>query len=112
MVQFSDMINYENFAELDLRIAQIESAEKISGSDKLVRLEVLLADEKRQIVAGIGKRYAPENLIGKQIVILANLEPRTLMGFESQGMLLAADSESGPIILNPESPTSPGSKVK
>lgn len=73
---------------------------------------VSLGEEERQIVAGIGKAYTPENLIGKQIIIVANLEPRQLMGLESQGMLLAADSESGPVLLTPDKAVSAGSKIK
>ena len=106
------MISYDDFRKVDLRIAKIMSAERVEGSDKLLRLEVQIGDEKRQIVGGIGKVYAPENLIGKEIVIVANLEPRQLMGLESQGMLLAADSPEGPVLLMPDREVLPGSEIK
>lgn len=113
------MINYDDFAKVELAVATILSAERIPNSEKLLKLEVDLgnqsadeASEKRQIIAGIGKSYEPENLVNKQIVIIKNLEPRSLVGLESQGMLLAADSPEGPIILAPNSPVPPGSKIK
>ena len=106
------MISYDDFRKVDLRIAKIMSAERVEGSDKLLRLEVQIGDEKRQIVGGIGKVYAPENLIGKEIVIVANLEPRQLMGLESQGMLLAADSPEGPVLLMPDREVPPGSEAR
>ena|SRR3989344_3423810 len=106
------MINYEQFSQTELRVAEVKTAERVAGSDKLLKLMISLGDEERQIIAGIGKVYEPENLIGKQIIIVANLEPRQLMGLESQGMLLAADSEAGPVLLMPDKPASPGSKIK
>jgi len=99
------IISFEDFAKLDLRAGTVISAEAVPDSAKLVKLEVELGIElgKRQIVAGIQKAYSPENLVGKQIVIVANLEPRKLAGLESQGMLLAAHSGDGaPILLQPE----------
>ncbi len=105
-------ISYAEFSNIELKIATIEKAERLEGSDKLVRLKISLGDEQRQIVAGIGKSYSPEDLINQQIVIVSNLEPRKLMGQESQGMLLAAHGENGePVILIPEKETPPGSKV-
>ncbi len=89
-----DQINYEDFIKADLRVASIKKAERVDGSEKLVRLEVEVGDDERQIVAGIGKSYSPEDIIGKQIIIVANLKPRKLMGVESQGMLLAASDET------------------
>ena len=88
--------------------------EKIDGSDKLLRLEVDVGAEigTRQIIAGIGKVYAPEYLVGREVVIVANLEPRKLMGFESEGMLLAADSVEGPVLLMPEKEVSSGIGIK
>ena len=107
------MINFEEFKKVELRVAKVEEAEAIEGSEKLVRLQVSLGEEKRQIVAGIIKNYPPEKLIGQEIVIVANLEPRNLKGFESQGMLLAADGqESGPVILTPQKEVEPGSEVR
>lgn len=104
------MIKFADFQKIHLRVAKILSAEKIEESDKLIRLQVDLGDEKRQIIAGIGKTYQPGDLDGKEIVIVANLEPRKLMGYESQGMLLAA-SDGNPVVLMPEKEVPAGSKI-
>jgi methionine--tRNA ligase beta chain len=106
------MVNFEEFQKIDLRVAKIISAERVEKSEKLLKLEVDLGEEKRQIIAGIGKVYNPEDLIDKEIVIVANLESRNLMGLESQGMLLAADLEGKPVILMPEKDVPPGAKIK
>ena len=106
------MITYDDFAKLDLRVATIKEATRVEGSEKLIKLQLDDGGEGRQILAGIGKNHEPEQLVGCQIVIIANLEPRTLMGEESQGMLLAADSETGPILLMPEKETAHGAKIK
>ena len=106
------MITFDQFKEINLRVVKILSAERVEGSDKLLRLQVSLGEEERQIVAGIGKRYSLEELVGTEIVIVANLEPRKLMGLESQGMLLAADSPEGPVLLRPDREVPPGSMVK
>jgi methionine--tRNA ligase beta chain len=84
------MIEYGDFAKLELRVGRVENAEKVEGSEKLVKMAVAVGGEKRQLVAGIGNAYAPEELVGKKIIVLMNLEPKKLMGLESQGMLLAA----------------------
>mgnify|MGYP003394574978 CR=1 FL=1 len=106
------MISFDQFKEINLRIVKIVSAERMEGSDKLLRLRVMLGEEERQIIAGIGKRYDPEGLVGREIVIVANLEPRTLMGVESQGMLLAADGPDGPVLLQPDTEVPSGSMIK
>ncbi|MBI4050656.1 MAG: methionine--tRNA ligase subunit beta [Candidatus Doudnabacteria bacterium] len=106
------MISFEEFQRLDLRVGKIIEASRIEGSEKLVKLEVDLGQEQRQLVAGIGQDYAPEELIGRVIVVVANLESRNLMGIESQGMLLAVDSESGPVLLMPDKPVPAGSKIR
>jgi len=106
------MINYKDFEQLDLRIAKILKAEKFEGTDKLLVLEVDLGEEKRQLIAGIAQEYLPESLIGKKIVVVANLEPKEIKGKLSQGMLLAVDSSQGPVLLVPEGEVSPGSKIK
>ncbi|PIS15076.1 methionine--tRNA ligase, partial [Candidatus Shapirobacteria bacterium CG09_land_8_20_14_0_10_38_17] len=87
-------IPLKEFQKLDLRAGTVIVAEKIKDSPKLLRLEVDLGEEKRQIIAGIGKQYQPEKLIGQQIVILANLETKVIFGLESQGMLVAVDDET------------------
>ncbi len=94
-----DPITLADFKKIDLRVATIKTAERVEGSDKLIKLSIDLGEETRQLVAGIGKQYEPEGLLGKQIIVIANLEPRMLMGFESRGMLLAAHGENGEAIL-------------
>ncbi|OGZ02781.1 MAG: methionine--tRNA ligase subunit beta [Candidatus Liptonbacteria bacterium RIFCSPLOWO2_12_FULL_60_15] len=107
------MISIEDFKKAELKIAKILSAERVEGSEKLIKLKVSLGEEERQIVAGIGKAYEPEALVGKEIVVVANLEPRTMMGIESQGMLLAASEGDGlPVLLVPEREIAPGSSVR
>jgi len=105
------MITFDDFKKVELCVGKITAAERVEGSDKLIKLAVDVGTEARQIVAGIGKRYAPEELIGKQIIIVANLAPRALMGIESHGMLLAASSEEGPILLMPEKEVPSGAQV-
>ena len=105
-------ISFEDFKKVQLKTAKILSAERVEGSEKLIKLEVDLGEEKRQIVAGIGKFYSPENLIGKTIVVVANLEPRSLMGLQSQGMLLAANDGEKIVLLAPDSEIKPGSEVR
>ena len=106
------MINYDDFKKLELRVAKVLEAERVEGSEKLLKLKLDLGGEPRQVVAGIGKSYEPEKLLGKEIIIIANLEPKQLMGLESNGMLLAADSANGPIILMPEKEVEPGTLIK
>lgn len=106
------IVPFEEFKKLDLRIALIVSAEKIEGSDKLLRLGIDLGDQQRQLVAGIGTVYAVEELVGRRIVVVVNLEPKTLMNEVSQGMLLAADTEQGPVLLMPERDIPAGSKIR
>lgn len=106
------MIQYDDFAKLELAIGEIKNAEAIEKSDKLVKLIVEFGDQTRQIVAGIRKSYAPENLIGKKATFLINLEPREIFGVESQGMILAAhDKENNPVILIPERDVDSGSQI-
>lgn len=92
-------ITIDDFAKIELRVAQVKVAERVKGADKLLRLEVDLGTETRQILAGIAEAYAPETLIGRKIVIVANLTPRKLRGLESNGMLLAASLEGGKPVL-------------
>jgi len=88
-------ITIDDFAKVDLRVAQVLVAERVPKADKLLRLEVDLGYEKRQILAGIAQYYEPEKLIGRKVVIVANLAPRKLRGFESQGMVVAASIGDG-----------------
>ena len=102
-----EFISYEEFSKMDLRVGQVLSARKIEGTQKLLLLE----SEKRQLVAGIAEQYNPEDLVGKQIVVIANLQPKKIRGYWSQGMLLAADVDGEPVLLVPDRPVPPGSKV-
>jgi methionine--tRNA ligase beta chain len=86
-------ISYDDFSKLDLRVAKILEAEAVEGSDKLLKLKIRVGTEERTLVAGIGQHYAPDEVLGKKIIIIANLEPRKIKGIESQGMLLAAAQE-------------------
>jgi methionyl-tRNA synthetase len=104
-------IRIDDFAKIDLRIGKVLEAERIEGSNKLLRLVVDIG-EKRQIVAGIGKTYSPGELIGKLVVIVSNLKPAKLMGVESQGMLLAAGTENDIAIISPEKNIPAGIRVK
>jgi methionyl-tRNA synthetase len=92
-------ITIDDFAKVELRVAQVKVAEKVKGADKLLRLEVDLGTEVRQIVAGIAEAYAPEALVGRKVVIVANLAPRKLRGLESNGMIVAASLEGGKPVL-------------
>ncbi len=110
----------DEFQKVDLRVGKIVAAERIPNSEKLVKMQVDLGNADpggvsgiRQVLAGVGKAYAPEDLIGKEIIVVANLEPRMLMGEESRGMLLAAsDAEGIPVILTVEKPVPPGTIIK
>jgi len=149
------MATFDDFKKLELKIAKILSAERVEGSEKLLKLQIdvgekilkdaestiqeAAGDEKeavsgeeeeeignsdtngekdvaqkiktRQLIAGIGKSYSPEELVGMEIVIIANLEPRKIMGLESQGMLLAAGDGKGPILIVPQKDAEPGTKI-
>ncbi len=107
------MVSYDDFKELDLRVVRVHEASRVEGSEKLLKLLVESGSgEIRQIIAGIGKAYEPEALMGRSIVIVANLDPRTLMGLESQGMVLAAHGEDGaPVLLSPEREVPSGSEI-
>lgn len=97
------MISFDEFKKVELAVGEVLSAERVPDSDKLLKLAVSLGEEKRQIIAGIGKSYEPNDLVGKKLVFVVNLEPRSLMGLESQGMILAArDNDGQPVVLCPE----------
>ena len=95
----SDKITIDDFAKIELRVAQIKVAERVPKADKLLRLEVDLGYERRQILAGIAEAYTPESLVGRKVVIVANLAPRKLRGLESNGMIVAASLEGGKPVL-------------
>jgi methionine--tRNA ligase beta chain len=109
------MISFDEFKKLDIRVGKIVAAEKIPGSEKLIKLLIDLGEtEPRQIVAGIGPPAGGDVsvLIGKEIPVIANLEPKTFLGTTSFGMLLAADKEGSPVLLHPAEEVPPGSIVK
>lgn len=107
------MITFDDFKKLDIKIGKILSAENVQGTDKLIKLEIYFgAEEKRQLVAGLADMYNPSSLIGKEIPVLINLEPRKIRGIESQGMVLAIDVEGKPVLLYPDKEVPPGSKIR
>ena len=105
-------ITIEEFQKIQLKTAKVLSAERVPKSEKLLKLQVSIGSEQRQIVAGIGKRYEPESLVGKTIVIVANLKPAKLMGIESQGMVLAAGDNEVRGLATFLEDVEPGTKVK
>ncbi len=105
------IVTFDDFKKAELKTARIVAAERVEGADKLLRLQVQVGEERRQLVAGIAQRYAPENLPGKNIVIVANLKPAKIRGLLSQGMLLAASDGSGLTLLTTDRECEPGSPV-
>jgi len=105
------MIDFKEFQRLDLKVAEVKAADKVEGADRLLRLQVDVGGESLQIVAGIAEHYKPEELIGKRVVIVANLKPAVIRGVESQGMLLAASNDEGLSIVSLDRPLAPGAKV-
>jgi len=103
--------SFEDFQKLQIRIGLIVEAEKVEGTDKLLKLKVDFGDEKRQIVSGIAEFYSPEQLIGKQFSFVVNLEPRVIRGVESQGMILAVSANNKIILLKPHKKVPTGSVV-
>jgi methionyl-tRNA synthetase len=110
----SSLISIDTFAQVDLRAGQIVSAERIPNADKLLRLSVEIGEpEPRQLLAGIAEFYAPEELIGQRIIVVANLQPRTMRGLESRGMLLAAsDADGKPLLATVPAETPLGSRLR
>jgi len=104
-------ITIEDFAKMDIRVAQVIGAEKVEGAKKLLKLKVEFGDENREIVAGIAEYYKPEELVGKKIILLANLKPARIKGIESKGMLLAASDEGNLVILTTDREINPGAKI-
>jgi methionyl-tRNA synthetase len=105
------LVSYDDFSKIDLRVATILKAETVPNTKKLLKLQVQTGKEERTLVAGIAESYTPEDLIGAQVVIVANLQPAKIKGIESQGMILAAQSGEKLIIIRPEKTTGSGSKV-
>lgn len=113
------MISLDEFKKCEMRMGTVVVAEPVAGSEKLLRLEVDFGPSKkdsedrevRQILSGIAKFYKPEDLIGKQMPFIVNLEPRSMMGLESQGMLIAANATDGPVLLMPDKSVPNGSSL-
>jgi methionyl-tRNA synthetase len=105
-------VSFEEFQKLDLRVGRIVTAEPVPKANKLLKLTVDIGQEQRTVVAGIAQSYSPEALVGKSIILVANLAPRTLRGVESRGMVLAAESDGQIVLAGFETPLPPGSKVK
>ena len=106
------MAIYDDFARLDIRVATVKEVERVPGSRKLYKLKVDLGDEERTLVAGLAGYYTEEELRGKRVIVLANLEPKKIMGVESQGMLLAADDGEKVALLVPDRDVRPWAKVR
>ena len=105
-------IVYDDFAKLDLRVGTIVSAQKVEKADKLLKLEVDLGFEKRTIVSGIALHFKPEEIVNKQVVVVANLQPRKMRGIESNGMILMAEDTAGKLhFVNPDGKVDEGSGV-
>ena len=105
-------ISYEDFLKLDLRVAKIESTEKIPGKTKIIKGVISLGEENRDVIIGGADFYDPEELVGRLVIVVANLEPKKMAGVESNAMLLAADLNDKPFWLSVDSSVPPGTKIK
>lgn len=106
------LISYDDFAKLDLRVAKVVAAREHPNANKLLLLQIQVGDVQKQIVAGIRGHYPPEELVGRTIVVVNNLEPAVIRGEESNGMLLAASDGESVILLRPDRDCAPGSRIK
>jgi len=106
------MITFDDFMKLEIKIGTVTMADRVEGADKLIRLELDCGTETRQVVAGLAPALTPGQLVGKQIPVVVNLEPRRLRGVESKGMVLAVDVGDRPILLTPDEQVPPGSVVR
>ena len=108
----SDQIDFDTFKKVELRMGKVLAADRVEGSEKLIRYDVDFGEfGQRQILSGIAKWYSPEELVGKTLPFVVNLEPRQLMGLESQGMLLATGNEDGAVLLEPIKEVDPGAEI-
>jgi len=105
-------VTYDDFAKLDIRIAKIVSTEKIPGKTRIIKGVIDLGLERRNVIIGGAEYYQPEELVGKTVVVIVNLEPRKIAGFESNAMLLAADVNDKPFWLTVKEEVQPGTKIK
>jgi methionyl-tRNA synthetase len=106
------MISIDEFRKMELRVGRILTAEKVAGADKLLKLSVDIGTETRQVVAGVATKYPPEVLIGKSVILVANLKPAVIRGIESRGMILAAGEKTVEALATFIEPIQPGSRVK
>jgi len=108
-------VTIDEFAKLDLRVAEVLAAERVAGADKLLQFRVNLGTEERTVLAGVAPYYEPQTLVGRKIVLIANLAPRKIRGLVSHGMILAADAgegSGGVALLSPDKDAAPGSRVR
>jgi len=108
----TDTIAFDDFAKVELRVAEVVSAERVPKADKLLHLRVSLGDEERTVLAGLAEYYVPEALVGRKVVLVANLAPRKMRGLESQGMLLAAEADGKVSLLQPDQDLPPGAPIR
>ena len=106
-----EIINFDDFSRLNIRVGKIIGAEDVEGSNKLIKMKVDIGDEERQIVAGISKYYSLDELTNKTVIVLINLEPRKIFGIESQGMLLASIDGDKVSLLQTDKEMVPGSEI-
>jgi len=108
-----DFIDLDDFLKIDLRVATVRQAERVEGADKLLRLTLEVAAGERTVLAGISSAYEPDQLVGRQVVLVANLRPRKMRFGTSEGMVLAAGSEdAGPFLISPDDGAQPGMRVR
>ena len=105
-------VSFNDFTKLELRIGKVIGADEVADSEKLLKLDVDFGEERKQVISGIAKFYSPDDLIGKEFVFVTNLEPRNIMGLESQAMILAADVAGEAVCLAPNKEVPPGTNVR
>lgn len=106
-------VSFKEFEKMDIRVGRVVEAEKVSGSRRLLKVMVDIGEEEpRQVIAGMAEYVDPKDMLGKNVVVLVNLEPKKFMGLESKGMLLAADVNGRPVLLTVEEDVPPGTKVR
>jgi methionyl-tRNA synthetase len=109
---FKPMIQYDDFAKLDLRVATVKTCQRVPKADKLLHLELQVGSETRTVLSGIAQHFEPEQVVGRQVLYLANLAPRVMRGIESQGMILMAEDADGKLhFMQPEKAINDGASV-
>jgi methionine--tRNA ligase beta chain len=105
------MVSFDEWQRLDIRVGEVKRAEPVPETDRLLKLTVNIGEEERTMVAGIAREYPPKQLVGRKLLVLANLEPKVLRGIESKGMILAAMDKGRPVVVGPEKDVPAGSKI-